>query len=118
MLKKVEFGKFIRRKRKEAGFDTFAALARVSGVSASTIYRIEESKVTPTLDTLKRLAGPLGVPYPELLIHAGFLSDGQLNTELEAYAEAVIDFTDHPLTVEEKAQVEAFKQFLLAKRKR
>lgn len=116
-----EFGRYLRQKRREAGFLTLESLAQVSGVTASTIYRLEIGKTkAPSIDTLKKLAGPLKVSYQELLINAGFLTranDAETDAELTQYAQAVVDFAE-PLTAEEQAQLDAFRQFLLDRRKR
>jgi quercetin dioxygenase-like cupin family protein len=43
----------------------------MSGISMATLSRIENNKLSPTLDIVCRLLNGLGVPYHELLIPSG-----------------------------------------------
>jgi transcriptional regulator with XRE-family HTH domain len=49
-------------------------LGYLSKVSNATINRIERGITRPTPETLKKLAGPLGAPYEELLYMTGYLN--------------------------------------------
>lgn len=67
-----DFGEYLRELRKEKGL-TLTQLSEISGVSHPYISQIENDKFKPSPDILKKLAGPLGVPYTELLHKAGIL---------------------------------------------
>jgi transcriptional regulator with XRE-family HTH domain len=60
----------VRKIRQEAGL-TQALLARVSGVSATSIGRYETGRVSPTLDVLERLATAVDLTIKVSIIRAG-----------------------------------------------
>ncbi|NRS15856.1 helix-turn-helix transcriptional regulator [Brevibacillus sp. HB1.4B] len=71
-----EFGVFFARIREKSGYRSQRELADVSGVSHSTINRIEAGTHKTKHETLKVLAAYLkGVTYEELLEKAGILED-------------------------------------------
>lgn len=43
------------------------ALARRAGISLLTLHKVESGKVAPTVDTLRKIAGALGVPVGTLI---------------------------------------------------
>lgn len=47
-------------------------LAKRSQITAVQLCKIENGKSTPNRQTLKRLSGHIGVPYSQLLFHAGY----------------------------------------------
>ena len=59
-------GERLRRLRKEAGW-TLQDLSRRSGVSLSTLSKIENAQVAPTFDTLVKAARGLGIGFEVLL---------------------------------------------------
>ena len=61
-----KLGERLRRLRKEAGW-TLQDLARRSGVSLSTLSKIENAQVAPTFDTLVKAAHGLGIGFETLL---------------------------------------------------
>jgi len=88
------FGEYIKKLRLEAGFETMEALARASGVSAPTIMRLESGKTKdPSIDTLKRLAGPLHIPHKELMEAAGYFSTPNADTCKDERAEYSVNPT-------------------------
>jgi transcriptional regulator with XRE-family HTH domain len=138
-----EFGKYMRSLREKAGFSTMEELAKMSGVSAPTILRIETGKTKePEIGTLTKLAKPLNVSQFELLSRSRFLPhqpksvltlktlikflkdpenlkqlNPQILTEMQTYISAVLDFADQsPLTSREFQQLEQYKSFIIAKR--
>lgn len=75
-MEQNEFGKKLKQLREEAGYKSQTRFAAACGVDNSTIARLERGDTKPTLETLKRLAPFLGVPYEELLAAAGYLPGG------------------------------------------
>jgi len=61
-----QLGERLRHLRKEAGW-TLQDLSRRSGVSLSTLSKIENAQVAPTFDTLIKAAKGLGVGFEALL---------------------------------------------------
>jgi DNA-binding XRE family transcriptional regulator len=66
-------GDYLKARRKEKGL-TITQLSEISGVSHPYISQIENDKFKPSPDILKKLVGPLGVPYMDLLHKAGYLT--------------------------------------------
>jgi transcriptional regulator with XRE-family HTH domain len=62
----VKVGDVIRRLRETLGL-TQAALAKRAGLSRMHVIRIERDEVSPSLDTLERVAKALGVTVRNLL---------------------------------------------------
>lgn len=70
----MEFGKYLKKLRKERGL-TIRALEELSGVSNSYLSQIElGQRGAPSPDVLKKLAGPLGVTIPKLMVKAGHIT--------------------------------------------
>jgi transcriptional regulator with XRE-family HTH domain len=114
-----EFGKYIEKSRLQAGFRTRDSLAQTSGVWGTTIARIEEGRTkTPSIETLKRLAPFLKIPYEDLLKAAGFLEDNSAlkieTAENRIYNE--LDRAIKDLTLEEQKAVLQFIKFTKAQR--
>ena len=75
-MNRKEFGVYFARLREKSGYRSQRELADVSGVSHSTINRIEAGTHKTKHETLKALAPYLkGVTYEELLEKAGILED-------------------------------------------
>jgi len=55
--------KFYRRKREY----TLTSLAQKAGIAKSTLYKIEENKTNPTINTLWSIAAILEIPFGELV---------------------------------------------------
>lgn len=82
----VDFGKFLRKARLNAGYKTQKQLAEVSKVSQTTLSRIEAGTQTPSPETLKALSAHLRpYTYGELLDKAGYFKE---------LREPLIDFFD------------------------
>lgn len=64
-----QLGGRLRRLRKDAGW-TLQDLSRRSGVSLSTLSKIENAQVAPTFDTLVKAARGLGISFETLLAPA------------------------------------------------
>lgn len=69
-----DIGNFIKKIRDKNNM-TLTYLEKKSGVSNSHISRIERGLREPSPDTLKKLSGPLGVNYKEMLKVAGYLDN-------------------------------------------
>ena len=63
----IQFGRRLQALRAQRDW-SLADVARLSGISMATLSRIENNKLSPTLDIVCRLLNGLGVPYHELLI--------------------------------------------------
>lgn len=61
------FGTRVRRLRIQAGYDTYPAADRGTGVPAATWENIETRGKDPYLSTLQRIRDALGVSIEELL---------------------------------------------------
>lgn len=70
-IKDESFGDFFRRLRRAKGFKSQKSIAEVSGVSQTTISRIEDGTQIPTYDTLDLLSKPLRVYTSDLLFLSG-----------------------------------------------
>ncbi|MFD1776702.1 helix-turn-helix domain-containing protein [Paenibacillus rhizophilus] len=74
-MNNVEFGKYLRDKRKERKL-TIRQLDTYSGVSHSYISQVERgNRGVPSPDILQKLSKPLGVDYDELMVRAGYIED-------------------------------------------
>lgn len=72
------FGDFFRRLRRAKGFKAQKRLAELSGVSQTTISRIEDGSQVPTPETLKALAKVLDVAVFDLMAVAGHYDEEDL----------------------------------------
>lgn len=69
-----EFGQYLKSLRERRGL-TMRKLDQLSGVSHSYISQMERGeRGVPKPDILKKLAGPLGVDYSELMYKAGHIN--------------------------------------------
>jgi transcriptional regulator with XRE-family HTH domain len=66
----MKVGGTIRRLREAQGL-TQAALAQRAGLSRMHVIRIEGDAISPTLDTLAKVAGALGVTVQRVLLRRG-----------------------------------------------
>lgn len=64
-------GKLIKEARKAKKL-TQKELGRLAGVNAVTLSRIETGWTDPEKSTLQKISPHIGVPYPELLVKAGY----------------------------------------------
>ena len=62
----MDIGIKLRVKRNSTGL-TQEALANASGVSLETVGKIERDEVSPSIDTLEKIAGGLGCSLEEML---------------------------------------------------
>lgn len=72
-MEENEFGKYLKELREEKSYSTHT-LAQLAGVSQSYISHVESGrkKNVPSPEILKKMAGPLGVSYEELMVKAGY----------------------------------------------
>ncbi len=73
----------VLRARRVAKELTLVKLAALAGVSASHIGRSEKGERFPSVQILRKLAGPLGVTETELLKIAGFLPRDQTDDRVQ-----------------------------------
>lgn len=70
-----EFGDYMKHLRETKGL-TINQLAAAAGISGSQISRIENGlRGVPKPATLRKISEATGVPYEELMDHAGYLQD-------------------------------------------
>lgn len=74
-----EIGKYIKQLRESKKYSQ-RKLSYLSHVSNATINRAEKGTAMPEPDTLRKLSGPLGVPYEKLMDTAGYLFPIRENT--------------------------------------
>jgi transcriptional regulator with XRE-family HTH domain len=77
-----DFGKYLRKLRKEKSLSTHR-LAELSGVSQSYIAQVENGRKTnpPSPEILRKIADALNIPYPQLLVAAGYLDEWEYDEE-------------------------------------
>lgn len=63
----LELGSTIRTLRRRSGL-TLEVLARAAGVSPSLVSQVERGVASPSITTLRRIAGVLDVPIAELFV--------------------------------------------------
>lgn len=64
-------GTLIREARLRKGL-TQKELAALAGITPVQLCRIENHESIPTKNSLKMISGQVGVPYTELIVHAGY----------------------------------------------
>jgi transcriptional regulator with XRE-family HTH domain len=69
------FGVYLEGLRLHSGYTAQIDLAKVSGVSKSTISRVESGEVAAKPETLKKLAPFLKVSFEELMREAGYMDE-------------------------------------------
>jgi transcriptional regulator with XRE-family HTH domain len=67
------FGEFLSEARERAGIKTKTDLASLAGVDISTIGKWEAGKMLPHPKMLQKISAPLGIPYEDLMVAAGYL---------------------------------------------
>lgn len=73
-------GRLIRERRLAAGLDA-QDVARLAGVTTSTVTRIEKAEIArPSADTLRAIGGVLGIPSSDLFIAAEWIPKEELPT--------------------------------------
>ncbi|MBT5433845.1 MAG: XRE family transcriptional regulator [Alphaproteobacteria bacterium] len=66
----LDLGRRIRELRTERGW-SFDQAAAQTGLSRSSLFKIEKGRMSPTFDALKKLADGFGLAIPQLLISHG-----------------------------------------------
>jgi transcriptional regulator with XRE-family HTH domain len=75
-----KLGILLKRQRFMAGL-TLRQLSLACGVSASQLSRIEKGKQIPSIESLQKIARPLGFEVAELLLFAGYLPGSSLSKQ-------------------------------------
>ncbi len=75
LVNTIELGRAIRRKREETGL-SLRDVADETGVSASTLSRIENGTGKPDADNIARLTGWMGVPVERIMTGRDANADG------------------------------------------
>ncbi|MBD8501093.1 helix-turn-helix domain-containing protein [Paenibacillus arenosi] len=130
-MKHDHFGDILKHLRKDSGFTTQKQLSESSGISQTTLSRIEAGIQKPMPGTLKMLAKYLQTcTYEQLMEKAGYF-EGDLSSEDTNSHHMPTTIAEHmhePYTIaahhegedwteEELEEIERFKQFVKSKRK-
>ena len=92
-------------------------LARQAGIPHSTLSALFTRGIVPRPDTLRKMAGAMGVPLGQLLVHAGHITTEEYETPIKATDLArLYEFGD--LTEDEWEQVREFGRYVRSKRPR
>ena len=75
MGNQLNAGKIIRDQRKRQSLSLYK-LSSISGISVSHLARIERGERSPSIQTMQKMAEPLGLDLNELLVITGHLSPG------------------------------------------
>lgn len=67
-----KFGQYLKTLRTSKGYSQ-RKLSMLTGISNSTISRLESGQNDPDIETLKKLASPLGVSHHDLMKAAGYI---------------------------------------------
>jgi transcriptional regulator with XRE-family HTH domain len=84
------FGLWLANLRKKRGYSSQRQLAIASGVSNSTISRIESGEQEPGPETLKKIAPYLGVSYQDLMTATGYLDPADIIKTPEQQVESAV----------------------------
>lgn len=93
MVNREKLAKIIIELRKKKGYSQ-RKLAMISGVSNSTISRIESATSDADPETLKKLAPYLEIPYETLMQAAGYIDIDSLSTNTISNIETTTTFSD------------------------
>ena len=66
----LDLGARIRELRTERGWSLDEAASR-TGLSRSSLYKVEKGKMSPTFDALRKLADGFGIALQQLLVAPG-----------------------------------------------
>ncbi|WP_063795544.1 helix-turn-helix domain-containing protein [Paenibacillus sp. Soil750] len=81
------FGKYLKEQRKIRGL-TLVALGKATDLSQPYLSQIENGKKgTPSPEILKKLEGPLGISYEELMFKAGYWRDSYSKEDKDLFEE-------------------------------
>ena len=90
-------------------------LSRALGMSDGYAGHLETGRFRPAVETLKGLAGVLGIAYGELAVLAGYISPGELENPVGEIALARLSEVDD-LTDEEWESVRDFVGYVRSRR--
>ncbi len=102
-----ELGRVIKRKREELGM-SLRAVAQVTGVSASTLSRIENGTGKPDADNIARLAAWLNMPI-ERIVGGPQFSDEEAKPVIYYPQEATPDIVEAHLRADRNLTPETAK---------
>jgi transcriptional regulator with XRE-family HTH domain len=74
-LDQIKFGKLLQRLAVKKGIESGAEIARLSGISTTTISRLFSGKQKASPETIALLAPHLDVEYEYLLKEAGYIQE-------------------------------------------
>ena len=72
-MNNIDFGKWLKEKRIEVGYESQGLLSRACDIDHSTIARWERGDTKPSPSNLKKLAPYLGTSYDDLMVVAGYI---------------------------------------------
>jgi len=112
-----EFGEFLKDIRKQRGYKTQKHLADVSGVSQTTLSRIEAGIQKPLPETIKMLAPHLQpYTYEKLMEKAGYFDDIKDIDSSDSGITIAAHHDGDDWTKEELEEIKKFMEFIKSKR--
>ena len=81
----MTFSEYLKSKIKERSF-SYRKLAYLAGVDHTYISKIINGKIAgpPSPDIIRKLSKPLGVPYEDMMIAAGYIDNKHTQNETRA----------------------------------
>jgi transcriptional regulator with XRE-family HTH domain len=108
LVNTVELGRAIRRKREEMGL-SLRDVADETGVSASTLSRIENGTGKPDADNIARLTGWLNVPMERVMGNRAAAGDAEDKAVVYFPQEAMPDIVEAHLRADRNLTPETAK---------
>src|SRR3712207_4254100 len=108
LVNTVELGRAIRRKREELGL-SLRDVADETGVSASTLSRIENGTGKPDADNIARLTGWLDMPMERVMGNRASAGDGEDKAVVYFPHEATPDIVEAHLRADRNLTPETAK---------
>ncbi len=109
LVNTIELGRSIKRKREEAGL-SLRDVADETGVSASTLSRIENGTGKPDADNIARLSGWLNMPMERIMSGRGAnAGDGAASPVIYFPQEAMPDIVEAHLRADRSLTPETAK---------
>jgi len=116
-LENDSFGDFLKDLRKQCGYKTQKHLADISGVSQTTLSRIEAGIQKPLPETLKILAPHLQpYTYEKLMEKAGYFDELKNIDQSDTAITIAAHHDGDDWTAEELEEIKKFMDFIKSKR--
>jgi transcriptional regulator with XRE-family HTH domain len=77
------FAAYLKASMKAARIGSGAQLAEAAGIAQSLVSRWLNGKTLPSIEALRAIAEPLGVPMRDLVVRAGYMTPDEVGLEDE-----------------------------------